>query len=94
MKNAKQFFLDYSDNELLRNRILEEMASLRGSGDTESWRAGQKVALALGYDIPDEVAKTILARDQENVEYGTENLSDEEARTRALTDPHLPACRC
>ena len=56
MKDAKQFFSDFTDNELLRSRIFEEMNRLIDDEALKAWQAGQKAAHILGYDIPDEVA--------------------------------------
>lgn len=92
MKDAKQFFSEFAGNDVLRNRILEEMDRLRGGEALEAWQAGQKAALALGYDIPDEVAKTIIIRVQGISEDELKELSEDEAKAIASGDPRLPAC--
>lgn len=92
MKDAKQFFQDFTDNELLRSRICDEMNRLRESGTTEIWQAGQKAALDLGYDIPDEVAKTIVVRVLGLDAEGLGELTEDEAKAIASGDPRLPAC--
>ena len=92
MKDAKQFFLDYTDNELLRRRIFEEMNPLIDDAALEPWQAGQKAALALGYDIPDDVAKTIIPRVQGISEDELNAYSEDEAKEIASGDPRLPAC--
>ena len=92
MKDAKQFFLDFTDNEMLRNQIFEEMNRLRGSETLEIWQAGQKAALALGYEVPDEVARTIIVRLQGLDAEGLGKLSEDEAKAIASGDPRLPAC--
>ena len=92
MKDAKQFFLDFTDNEMLRNQIFEEMNRLRGSETLEIWQAGQKAALVLGYEVPDEVARTIIVRLQGLDAEGLGKLSEDEAKAIASGDPRLPAC--
>ncbi len=93
MKDAKQFFSDFTDSEALRTRILEEMNRLRNNGNNlEMWQAGQKAALALGYEVPDEVAKMIIVRVQGLDAEALGELSEEEAKAVAGGDPHLPAC--
>jgi hypothetical protein len=92
MKDAKQFFSDFTDNELLRTRILEEMNRLIDDEAPEAWQAGQKAAHILGYDIPDEVAKTIVVRVQGISEDELKELSEDEAKAIASGDPRLPAC--
>ena len=92
MKDAKQFFLDFTDNEILRNRIFEEMNRLREGEAPELWQAGQKAALTLGYEVPDEVAKTIIVRLQGLDAEGLGKLSEDEAKAIAAGDPRLPAC--
>ena len=92
MKDAKQFFSDFADSDLLHSQILEEMDRLRDGEDLEMWQAGQKAALALGYDIPDEVAKTIVIRVQGISEDDLKEISEEEAKAIASGDPRLPAC--
>jgi hypothetical protein len=92
MKDAKQFFLEFAGNDVLRNRILEEMNRLQECENMETWQAGQKAALALGYDIPDEVAKTIITRVQGISEDDLNEISEDEAKAIASGDPHLPAC--
>ena len=92
MKDAKQFFLDFTDNELLRRRIFEEMNHLIDDEVLEPWQAGQKAALALGYDIPDDVAKTIIPRVQGISEDELTAYSEDEAKEIASGDPRLPAC--
>lgn len=92
MKDAKQFFLDFTDNELLRHQIFEEMNRLIEGESLEAWQAGQKAALVLGYDIPDEVAKTIITRVQGISEDELKELSEDEAKAIACGDPRLPAC--
>lgn len=92
MKDAKQFFSDFAGNDLLRNRILEGMDRLRDGEGLEAWQAGQKAALALGYDIPDEVAKTIIVRVQGISEDELKEISEDEAKAIASGDPRLPAC--
>jgi hypothetical protein len=92
MKDAKQFFSDFTDNELLRTRILEEMNRLIDDEAPEAWQAGKKAAYILGYDIPDEVAKTIVVRVQGISEDELKELSEDEAKAIASGDPRLPAC--
>ena len=92
MKDAKQFFLDFTDHESLRRRIFEEMNRLGGDEAMEAWQACQKAALALGYDIPDEVAKTIIPRVQGISEDELKEYSEDEAKEIASGDPRLPAC--
>ena len=92
MKDAKQFFSEFAGNDVLRNRILEEMDRLREGEALEAWQAGQKAALALGYDIPDEVAKTIIIRVQGISEDELKELSEDEAKAIVSGDPRLPAC--
>ena len=92
MKDAKQFFLDFTDNEILRNRILEEMNRLREGEALEIWQAGQKAALTLGYEIPEEVAKTIIVRVQGLDAEDLGELTEDEAKAIASGDPRLPAC--
>lgn len=92
MKDAKQFFSDFTDNELLRSRIFEEMNRLIDDEALEAWQAGQKAALNLGYDIPDEVAKTIIVRVQGISEDDLKEMSEDEAKAIASGDPRLPAC--
>jgi len=95
MKDAKQFFSDFTDSEALRIRILEEMNRLRGNGDNpEMWQAGQKAALALGYEIPDEVAKTIVVRVQGISEDEMKDLSEDEVKAITGGESRLPACNC
>ena len=92
MKDAKQFFSDFTDNELLRSRIFEEMNRLIDDEALKAWQAGQKAAHILGYDIPDEVAKTIITRVQGISEDELKELSEDEAKAIASGDPRLPAC--
>jgi hypothetical protein len=92
MKDAKQFFSDFTDNELLRTRILEEMNRLIDDEAPEAWQAGQKAAHILGYDIPDEVAKTIVVRVQGISDDELKDMSEDEAKAIASGDPRLPAC--
>ena len=68
------------------------MDRLRDSEDLEIWQAGQKAAFALGYDIPDEVAKTIVIRVQGISEDDLKEISEDEANAIASGDPRLPAC--
>ena len=58
----------------------------------EIWQAGQKAALALGYKVPDEVAKTIIVRLQGLDSETLKRFSEDEAKAIASGDPHLPAC--
>jgi hypothetical protein len=92
MKDAKQFFSDFANSESLRNSIFEEMEHLLKTENMEAWQAGQKAALALGYDIPDEVAKTIIIRVQGISVDELKELTEEEAKAIASGDPRLPAC--
>ena len=92
MKDAKQFFSEFAGSDLLRSQILEEMDRLRDGEDLEIWQAGQKAAFALGYDIPDEVAKTIVIRVRGISEDDLKELSEDEAKAIASGDPRLPAC--
>ena len=92
MKDAKQFFLDFTDQSILRNRIFEEMNRLRENENLEIWQAGQKAALSLGYEIPDEVARTIVVRLQGLDAEGLGDLSEDEKKAIASGDPRLPAC--
>lgn len=92
IKDAKQFFSEFAGNDLLRSQLLEEMDHLRDGEDLEAWQAGQKAALALGYDIPDEVAKTIAIRVQGISEDDLKEISEDEAKAIASGDPRLPAC--
>ncbi len=95
MKDAKQFFSDFANSEALRNGILEEMNRLRDSGeDQEIWQAGQKAALALGYEVPDEVAKTIIVRLQGLDAEELKELSEDEAKAITSGESRLPACNC
>jgi hypothetical protein len=92
MKDAKQFFSDFTDKELLRTRIFEEMNRLIDDEAPEAWQAGKKAAHILGYDIPDEVAKTIIVRVQGISEDELKDMSEDEAKAIASGDPRLPAC--
>ncbi len=92
MKDAKQFFSDFAGNDILRNRIIEEMDRILKTENLEAWQAGQKAALALGYDIPDEVAKTIITRVQGISDDELKDLTEDEAKAIASGDPRLPAC--
>lgn len=92
MKDAKQFFSDFAGNDILRNRIIEEMDRILKTENLEAWQAGQNAALALGYDIPDEVAKTIITRVQGISDDELKNLTEDEAKAIASGDPRLPAC--
>ena len=92
MKDSKQFFSEFAGNNLLHNRILEEMDRLLDSEALEAWQAGQKAALALGYDIPDEVAKTIIIRVKGISDDDMKEISEDEAKAIASGDPRLPAC--
>lgn len=95
MKDAKQFFSDFADSEGLRSRILEEMNRLRDGGEAqEAWQAGQKAALALGYEVPDEVAKTIIVRLQGPDAEALEGLSEDEIKAVVSGESRLPACNC
>lgn len=92
MKDAKQFFSEFMDNDILRNKISEGMRRFIESEGIEPWQAGRKAAFELGYDIPDEVAKTIVIRMQGISDDDLKELSEEEAKAIASGDPHLPAC--
>lgn len=92
MKDAKQFFSDFAGNDILRNRIIEEMDRILKTENLEAWQAGQNAALALGYDIPDEVAKTIITRVQGISDDELKDLTEDEAKAIASGDPRLPAC--
>ena len=92
MNDAKQFFLDFTDNELLRHRIFEEMNRRINSEALQDWQAGQKAALVPGYNIPDEVAKTIITRVQGISEDELKEISEDEAKAITIGDPRLPAC--
>lgn len=83
MKDAKQFFTDYTEDLELRGKMIEAMNRLRADGSLEPWQAGQKAARVLGYEIPDEAAKTLLARLHGKAENDTEELSDFEAKAAA-----------
>jgi hypothetical protein len=94
MKDAKQFFWDFTDNELLRRQIFEEMNLLIDGEALEPWQAGQKAAFALGYDIPDDVAKTIIVRVRGLSEDELKEFSEDEVKSIVSGESHLPACNC
>ena len=95
MKDAKQFFSDFANSESLRNSIFEEMNRLHNSdGSLEMWQTGQKAALALGYEVPDEVAKTIVVRVQGLDAKTLGELSEEEKKAIVSGESRLPACNC
>jgi hypothetical protein len=94
MKDAKQFFCDFTDNEVLRNSIFEEMNRLIDEEALEAWQAGQKAALTLGYEVPDEVAKTVIVRLQGLGEDELKEFSEDEVKSIVSGESHLPACNC
>lgn len=95
MKDAKQFFSDFANSESLRNAIREEMNRLYDNGEAqEIWQAGQIAALAMGYEVPDEVAKTIIVRLQGLDEDTLNELSEEEKKAITSGESRLPACNC
>ena len=78
MKNVEQLKADMAADETLRAKFREALNKLRSDETLSIMEAGQRAARELGYEVPDDAAKDLMARLQAIRGHAKEQLSDNE----------------
>ena len=78
MKNVEQLKADMAADETLRARFREALNKLRSDETLSIMEAGQRAAHELGYEVPNDAAKDLMAYLQARRGQGKEQLSDDE----------------